>query len=130
MRLKNPWFELLTFITAVFWAGGAVNTIINHVRGGPRDLLPTVLTVATFLILALVFFRASWHLGTLQAKIRRMKKSSTALTTRKVVSGDQPSAEQIDSWLDRIAKDSEAENPKSANGHQPPTPSAADKPAR
>jgi len=86
MRLKNPWFELLTLFTAVFWAGCAINTIINFVRDGPRDILPVVLVVTTFLFLALFFFRTSLYLGNLQERTRRMKNSSQAPVNRNVAS--------------------------------------------
>ena len=102
MRLKDPWFELLTFITAVFWAACAIITIVNHVRGGFQDFLPTVLSVAASLFLALLFFRASCHLGKLQKKARPVSDSSSATIIRDLASGNPEAEKRVQEIFDRV----------------------------
>jgi hypothetical protein len=69
MRIKNVWFDLLTFFGAVFWIVCAVGAILDYNRGHHAGLMVTALTFITFLLLALLCFRASLQFGDYQRRV-------------------------------------------------------------
>jgi hypothetical protein len=83
MRIRNLWFELLSFATALFMFGCAFVSMATPLPDGVDANLPSpAIAAGFFLILSLAFFRTSLQLGGLQRRRRDQRKEKRAQATR------------------------------------------------
>jgi hypothetical protein len=83
MKLRNIWFDFTSILCFLLMLSFAVIVTINYFCGKGGDLVPVLLIVATFLLLALTYFRMSLQIGKYQEKARLRKQSSLDITKQK-----------------------------------------------
>ena len=74
MRVRNVWFDLLTFFGAVFMVACAVGSIVDYIRGERVSFSVAALAIGAFLLFGLFFFRISLQLGNRQRKVRESSR--------------------------------------------------------
>ena len=88
MRLINRWFDLVTFVGAVFMGACAASCIVDYTRGGDGTTLGAA---GVFVLLSLWLFYMSLQLGSRQRRAREKVKRPTPDERQVPASPDQPS---------------------------------------
>jgi hypothetical protein len=84
MRIRNVWFDLLTFFGAAYMLACAVIAVMHYVRGEDGSFAVASLAAGIFLLLAVFLFRISLQLGNRQKRARERRIEEKAQRWPKV----------------------------------------------
>ena len=79
MRLRNIWFDALSFLVAAMMAGYAVFSVVDYWHDDNASFFSTALTVGLFLFAAIVYFWISFRVGDVHRRARSRRRDSRNL---------------------------------------------------
>lgn len=76
MRMRNIWFDGLSFLVAVLMVGYIVFSIMDYMRIDDADIIGTVIACVIFLLFAIFYFLMSLRVGDMQRRRRKLLRSN------------------------------------------------------
>jgi hypothetical protein len=70
MIIRNLWFEIFTFFSAMFTLACAISSVVKYIKGEGVDILVTVLAAGVFLLLTMLLIYTSLMIGSRQKRDR------------------------------------------------------------
>jgi hypothetical protein len=74
LRVRNIWFDGLSFLVAMLMVGCAVSSLVMHTRDKNASFIGTGIAAGTFLLLAIIYFWMSLRAGGIQRRARETRR--------------------------------------------------------
>jgi hypothetical protein len=76
VRMRNIWFDCLSFLVAVLMFGYAVFSLVEYLRSKDGSFFGAALTIGMFLLFSALYVWLSLRVGEVQRRVREKQNQS------------------------------------------------------